>query len=281
MAFWLPPTIYRFRLRQAFGPREWSKVGEMRLHVLSDLHLSVAPMAVPASGADVVILAGDIARPREAIAWASGFAKPVLYVPGNHEFYGNSIAATAAELKALSAGTNIRVLDGDELVLDGVRFVGATLWTDFRLFGEGAERAEAMRQAQRFIRDFSRIRAADAADAAFTPADSVVLFERHAAWLAERLAAPHVGPTVVISHHAPSRRSIHPRFADSPLNACFVSDAERLLDGGRVRLWIHGHTHDSFDYRVNGTRVVCNPRGYAKDGVNENPSFDPLLSLEI
>jgi hypothetical protein len=86
---------------------------------------------------------------------------------------------------------------------------------------------------------------------------------------------------VVITHHAPSRNSVHPRFACSPLSACFVSNAERLLDGSRVQLWIHGHTHDSFDYRVNGTRVICNPRGYAKDGVNENPRFDPDLTVDV
>jgi predicted phosphodiesterase len=246
----------------------------MKLNVLSDLHLSLGALAIPGNDADVVILAGDVARPREAIAWASGFAKPVLYVPGNHEFYGGSIAGTVEDLKRLSAGTNIRVLDDDEVIIDGVRFLGTTLWTDFRLFGEGEKRAAAMHEAQRFMRDFSRIRIGDSP---FTPKGSTALFARHAAWLERKLAQPHAGPTVVITHHAPSRKSIHPRFADSLLNACFVSDAERLIDGSRARLWIHGHTHDSFDYFVNGTRVLCNPRGYAKDGVNENPSFDANL----
>ena len=74
---------------------------------------------------------------------------------------------------------------------------------------------------------------------------------------------------------------MHPRFAGSLLNACFVSDAEHLLGAGRTGLWVHGHTHDSFDYAVNGTRVICNPRGYARDGVNENPHFDPGLVIEV
>jgi hypothetical protein len=86
---------------------------------------------------------------------------------------------------------------------------------------------------------------------------------------------------VVITHHAPSRKSIHPRFEGSLLNACFVSDAERLLGAARIRLWVHGHTHDTFDYLVKGTRVVCNPRGYAKGGVNENLRFDPNLTIDI
>ncbi len=250
----------------------------MKFNVLSDLHLSRGALAIPANDADAVVLAGDIARPKEAIAWASGFAKPVLYVAGNHEFYGGSIAGTVAELKRLSAGSKIHVLDDDEVIIEGVRFLGTTLWTDFMLFGEGEKRAAAMREAQRFMRDFSRIRLGESP---FTPEASAALFKRHAAWLERKLAEPYAGPTVVITHHAPSRKSIHPRFADSLMNACFVSDAEYLIDGSRARLWIHGHTHDSFDYTVNGTRVLCNPRGYAKDGVNENPLFDVNLSVEV
>jgi Icc-related predicted phosphoesterase len=86
---------------------------------------------------------------------------------------------------------------------------------------------------------------------------------------------------VVITHHAPSRKSIHPRFADSLMNACFVSDAEHLIERSGACLWIHGHTHDSFDYPVSGTRVVCNPRGYARNGVNENRSFDRNLLVTV
>ena len=246
----------------------------MKLKVLSDLHLSRGALAIPQTDSDALVLAGDIARPREAVAWAAGFAKPVLYVPGNHEFYGSSLAGTVAELKRLCAGTGIRVLDKDEVILSGVRFLGTTLWTDFMLFGQGEERAAAMREAQRFMRDFSRIEQ-------FTPAASAALFADHARWLKARLAEPHDGPTVVITHHAPSRASIHPRFAGSLLNACFVSDAQALVAASGARLWVHGHTHDSFDYRINGTRVVCNPRGYARDGENENARFDPDLVVEV
>ena len=253
--------------------------GLVKLNILSDLHLSFGALEIPRNAADAVILAGDIARPAEAISWASGFSKPVLYVPGNHEFYGGSIAGTTAELKRLCTGTNVHLLDNDEVIIAGVRFLGTTLWTDFMLFGEGERRAEAMRQAVSFMRDFSRIRSGEAA--LFTPADSAALFNIHSAWLERKLCEPHARATVVITHRGPSRLSIHPRFADSLLNACFVSDAERLIDAARARLWIHGHTHDSFDYRLNGTRLVCNARGYTKDGVNENPLFDPDFLVEI
>jgi len=250
----------------------------VKLNVLSDLHLSLGALAIPVNDADAVVLAGDVARPAAAIAWAAGFGKPVLYVPGNHEFYGGSIAGTLEELKRLGAGTNVRVLDNDEAIVEGVRFLGTTLWTDFMLFGEGEKRGAAMKEAQRFMRDFSRIRLGDAP---FSPEASAALFAQHAEWLASKLAERHPGPTVVITHHAPSPRSIHPRFADSLLNACFVSNLEQLLDRSRACLWIHGHTHDSFDYLASGTRVLCNPRGYAKNGVNENPRFDPSLVVTI
>ena len=253
----------------------------MKLQILSDLHLGSGGFEPPATAADVVILAGDIARPKEAVPWAKQFGKPVLYVAGNHEFYGGSIDGTLQTLKQSCTGSPVQVLDDSEIVLGGVRFLGSTLWTDFELFEEAARRSEAMAEAQRLIRDFSRIRRLEAAQAVFTPQDSADLFRRHADWLSRRLEVPFNGPTVVITHHAPSPGSIHPRFADSLLNACFVSAAEYLLDGRRVQLWIHGHTHDSFDYRVNGTRVVCNPRGYVKDGVNENPCFDPALVIDI
>jgi predicted phosphodiesterase len=253
----------------------------MKLHVLSDLHLSVSGLEPPQTDADVVILAGDVARPAEAIAWASCFPQPVLYVIGNHEFYGGDINGTTRELKRLSRGTNVRVLDCAETVIGGVRFLGATLWSDFMLFGAGEQRDWAIMQACAFVRDFSRIRLNETADTLFSPADAATLFGRHVSWLEARLATPFPGPTVVITHHAPSPRSIHPRFADLPLNACFVSDVEHLLDGQRVALWVHGHTHDSFDYVANGTRVVCNPRGYAKNGINENPAFDPELIIDL
>jgi Icc-related predicted phosphoesterase len=131
------------------------------------------------------------------------------------------------------------------------------------------------------MRDFQRIRLHEGADTLLTPEHSAALFQRHAHWLQQRLAESHAGPTVVITHHAPSPRSIHPRFAGAPVNVCFVSDAEHLLGANRVQLWVHGHTHDSFDYDVAGTRVVCNPRGYLREGQQENARFDPALVIEL
>jgi predicted phosphodiesterase len=249
----------------------------MRLHILSDLHLSAHGMPPPDVAADVTILAGDIRRPAtEAMQWAAGLNRPVLYVPGNHEFYGGSIPQVRQALARSAREHGIQLLDQGTRTIGGVRFVGATLWTDFGLFGaEGKDLA--MTLSAQFMRDFAAIRNADGS--VFTPADACALFAEQHAWLASVLEQPCAGPTVVITHHAPTPRSVHPRFADSPVSAAFVSDCSALM--GRAALWIHGHTHDSFDYTVNGTRVVCNPRGYGADGVNENPHFDPCLCIDI
>lgn len=254
----------------------------VKLQILSDLHLSVQEMAPVVTDADIVILAGDVARPPAAMAWARRFAKPVVYVPGNHEFYGASLPETVAQLQDLAQGSQVHVLDNQAVVLHGVRFLGSTLWTDFQVAGTGAQRDAAMAQSIQFNRDFSRIRLHGGADAPlFTPQDSAVLFARNARWLDSQLAAPFSGPTVVVTHHAPALPSVAAQFAGSPLNVNFVSDASWLLAGRRAALWIHGHMHHRCDYTVDGTRVLCNPRGYAREGVPENPEFDPAFTVEL
>lgn len=253
----------------------------MRLAVLSDLHLSVAEMAVPSIDCDAVILAGDIARPPQAIAWARQFPQPVIYVPGNHEYYGGSLSGTLAALRELSVGSRVHILERDELRLDGVRFLGCTLWTDFRLLADECERAASMLQASQLIRDFSRIRLDETSDTLFTPLASRQIFDQSVAWLDGKFSESFAGPTVVISHHAPSPGSINPKYAGSSVNPSFVSDLEPQLRHWKAPLWIHGHVHDSYDYRVQSTRVLCNPRGYARSGVPENPSFDPQLVVTI
>ena len=249
----------------------------MRLHILSDLHLGVRYMSPPAVEADVTILAGDICRPpAAAMTWAATLGRPVLYVPGNHEFYGGSIPEVRQSLARNAGDYGIQLLDQDTRVIGGVRFVGATLWTDFALFG--AERKDlAMDASAKFMRDFKVIRNADGS--VLTPADSCALFAEQYAWLASVLETRFDGPTVVVTHHAPTPHSVHPRFADSLVSAAFASDCTALM--GRAVLWVHGHTHDSFDYTVNGTRVVCNPRGYCPEGVVENPQFNPNLCLAV
>jgi len=253
----------------------------MKLHVLSDLHLSVQGLPPPGTDADLVILAGDIARPQPAVHWARSLGKPTLYVPGNHEFYGGSMPGVLRELRQLTDGTNVRILDNEEVRFGDVRFLGSTLWSDFRFDPPGAARELARREALEKVHDFRRIFVDEEQHEVFTPAASAALFDRNAAWLEAQLRTPWRGTTVVITHHAPSALSVHPKFAGSPLNACFASHLDRLLDGALAQLWIHGHMHHSVDRQVRGTRLLCNPRGYAPGGQVENPDFDPGFCIEV
>jgi predicted phosphodiesterase len=259
----------------------------LRLHVLSDLHVEVAPFVPPDTGADVVVLAGDIHNGTHGLDWAvRAFPRTrVVYVPGNHEYYDAERTATARALAVRAAKLGVTLLDNAEAVIDGVRFLGTTLWTDFCL--DGVERrAEVMALSRPYIVDFRAIRNGDGP---FTPEASVDLHVAARAWLEARLAVPFDGKTVVVTHHAPHPGSVHARFANHPANGGFVSNLEPLM--GRAAAWVHGHTHNSFDYRVLGTRVICNPRGYVlmkqrPDAAEptiikaENPEFDPAMTVD-
>ena len=247
----------------------------MKLHILNDLHIEFEDFTPPATDADVVILAGDIGVGVEGLRWAeTRFPdRPVIYVPGNHEFYHHDIALID-ELKA-QAPDHIHVLNDDWLVIDGVRFPGSILWTDFALFGE-ADKFFAMQQARQQMTDFSIIQNGGRC---FTPEDAIQFHTASRVWLAAMLAEPFAGKTVVVTHHAPSPQSVHPRYANDLLTPAFASNLENLMDGDRAALWVHGHMHESYDYEIYGTRVVCNPRGYAPNALN--PDFRSDLVIEV
>ena len=262
----------------------------MRLLILSDLHLEVwredAP-AIDLSGRpDAVILAGDIDTGASAIAWAARTfgALPVLYVHGNHEGYGHQLEQMQDDVRkactrANAQGAHIRLLDGDAVELNGVRFLGATLWTDFLLFG--AERQEeALNAAQAYMPDYQRISTGGIDARLLCAQDTAALHARHKAWLAQQLAQPFDGRTVVITHMAPSMRSVEERFATNLGSPAFASQLDALV--AQADLWVHGHMHASLDYRIEDCRVVCNPCGYQMaDGMPENEQFNPGLTIDL
>lgn len=272
----------------------------MKIRIFSDLHLEMSerhpPWDPPQADADVVVLAGDIHNGTVAVDWAERTfpGQPVLYVPGNHEYYDGEYHEVAAALRSRTRNSNVRLLDNDETVIGGVRFLGSTLWTDFELFGAHT-REPAIAESRKFVVDFRAIRFAgesESGDGLFTPEQSVALHQAARAWLEGRLKDPFPGKTVVITHHAPHAQSVHPKWGTSLTSAAFVSNLDDLL--GKPVLWIHGHTHDGFDYVAQGTRVVANPMGYrrsnwkqAQDGSvppvvsYENPRFDPALVVEV
>ena len=229
----------------------------MRIRVFSDLHLEFAPFDPPPAEADIVVLAGDIDNGATGIEWAKDtFPAPLIYLAGNHEYYGGGFGEVQRAMQAASRDSAVRLLDCSECVIAGVRFLGCTLWSDYSL-APAADRAAAIEEARRVNPDYSLVRRGDRK---FSPEDAIELCGRHRAWLEAELAKPFSGKTVVVTHFAPHPKSIAPAYANHPANPGFVVDLEPLM--GRAALWIHGHTHTFFDYRMNGTRVVCNPRGY-------------------
>ncbi|KVC83069.1 metallophosphoesterase [Burkholderia ubonensis] len=280
----------------------------MKIRVLSDLHLeSNLPDVIPHADADLVVLAGDIHNHAEGLRWAAETFDPevpVIYVPGNHEYYDGEFGALEAAMRdAARALDNVHYLHNDTYVDPAGRFrvLGTTLWTDFALFGaDDASVARAIDAASRVMLDFKGLiqvtwphdaavhAGSDApergAERDFTPADALALHRRSRAWLEAQLAVPFAGTTIVVTHHAPHRRSLAERYAQDPVSAGFVNDLAGLVRAP-VALWVHGHTHTSFDYVTEGgTRVVCNPRGYIRrrTGELENTAFawDKVVVLD-
>lgn len=249
----------------------------MKLLVLSDLHLEFEPLTPPAVEADVIVLPGDIWTKDNGIYWARETwpDKPIIYVAGNHEYYRTERNAMLKTLRTSARETDVHFLENDEVMLDGVRFLGCTLWTDFLLFG-WKKRLDCMQDGWENLNDFKLIHEGQER---FMPEDAIRLFKESKTWLSAKLSEKHDGSTVVVTHHLPSMKSVSARYSQDLLSACFASNVDELL--GHSETWIHGHTHDRFDYAVNGTRVVCNPRGYVQNGIQENPEFDPALVIDI
>lgn len=247
----------------------------MKIQIVSDLHVEMADFVLPDTGADVVVMAGDIGVGLGGLEWivGQGINKPVVYVPGNHEFYEYDLGLI--DVLKSEAPPNVHVLNNDWIEIDGVRFVGSILWTDFLLFGE-ADKFFAMQEAAKSMSDFYLI---SIGGRRFTPQDAIGLHEQSRTWLEAVLAEPYPGRTVVVTHHAPSSASVHPRFARNLLTPAFASNLESMMGAERVALWVHGHMHDLFDYEIYGTRVVCNPRGYARYEFTNN--FCPDFVVEV
>lgn len=245
----------------------------MRIHLLSDLHNEFSAFTPERLDCDVVILAGDIDLKARGVEWTKkAFSIPVLYVPGNHEFYGGHLTHTLQKLRA-AQDDRVRVLDRDEVILAGVRFLGATMWTDFAATDNPHI---AGFSAQNALNDFRQIRTENYRR--IRPADLIAQSVQTKDWLRTKLAEPFAGPTVVITHHAPTLRSLQDNpHAGTHLDAAFANRWDDLMGCDQVALWVHGHSHTAADYDVAGTRVVCNPRGYP----GEETGFCPDLVIEV
>lgn len=271
----------------------------MKLQLLSDLHLEANPdfVAAPAPGADLLVLAGDVgsyqarsAGPMTEPDWGlqrfsplsqyAGWPVPVLYVPGNHEYDALDFDQAHDGLRAACDRLGIRWLEREQLLIDGVRFVGTTLWSDYDALALRAEPARALQQrgkafraANFYLEKMATQRAGALFDAAAMREQALVC--QH--WLDQALARPHDGPTVVVTHFAPSLRSADPRYGLMPGTAGFCNALDGWLE--RADLWLHGHLHCAHDYRVGRCRVVANPLGYASK--HEQRDFRPDFCVEV
>jgi Icc-related predicted phosphoesterase len=246
----------------------------MRIQLFSDLHLEFGDFTPPRPAADVLVVAGDLHVGRRGLAWlARHYADmPIVYVLGNHEHYRENVDFLAAKLRA-EAPPNLHVLERDQVVLHGTRFLGATLWTDYELHGDANQ---GMACALASMNDHARIRRGERYQR-FAPRDARMTHIATRDWLGARLAEHFDGPTVVVTHHSPSRASVEQLDGEHALLPCYASDLSSLC-GEDVQLWLHGHVHQPTDHRIAGTRVLCNPRGYAPDLLVRG--FQPDLVIE-
>jgi Icc-related predicted phosphoesterase len=245
----------------------------MKIHLLSDLHHEIHAFtpSLRAQEADAVVLAGDIDIKARGMAWAREmFACPVVYVPGNHEYYNGHLDDTLAKMRA-AACDRVRVLDCDEWVIGGVRFLGATGWTDYSATGNASE---AEWEAEQSMTDFRKIRVRSYRKV--RPLDFIKRNERARQWLRDRLSEAFEGPTVIVTHHAPSVLSLARTETVNHLGAAYANPWEALMEVPDT-VWLHGHTHLAVDYTFKGTRVIANPRGYPKEKTGFNP--DLLVDL--
>lgn len=287
---------------------------KMKIKIVSDLHLEFSDILINNNqGADVLILSGDIViaedlhdhpeyvntSDQQAIANGTGLGKRqmaaqryrdflkrcsfqfphVILIAGNHEFYNGKFHAGLDYLRAECAKfTNVYFLENDTKVIDGVVFVGATLWTDMN-------KGDPITQSciRDMMNDFRVIKNDRKEYTRLKPSDVMARHIQSKHYFQQVLDNHKDGVCVVVGHHSPSYQSVHPQYANEFLmNGGYHSDlSEFILDRPQIKLWTHGHTHHALDYMIGDTRIVCNPRGYETASYSEDTGWDPDKIIEI
>ena len=222
------------------------------------------------------------ARPSAGALRAPDIAPDLLYVPGNHEWYGSEIDSARLKLARQRRDHGVELLDPGVVDVDDVRCVGATLWTDFRLDPTPHAETRAHHEVGAFMPDFKgAIRHYDGEKGRFTTGESALRHAAHRAFIERELArveADGVETVVVITHHAPSPICMRPWYRNSKVNAAFASNLDEVIERYQPRLWIHGHIHDRVDERIGATRIVANPHGFC---LTEEADFEPNLIITV
>jgi Icc-related predicted phosphoesterase len=254
----------------------------MKMQPFSDLHIDVHPIKKISivEGVDVVVVAGDTCegalKAFEHLRRIVPIEIPIVMILGNHEYYRRFVPNELALAHAHAPAFNIHVLENETITLGGIQFIGATLWTNYEAFGE-AKKAAAMSARAAGMNDHRLIGWQKQPWLRFRPREAAIMHDQSAAYIEQVLANSSADRCAVVTHHAVHWNSVDPKYTADPLTAAFVSDMSTLIETYQPALWIHGHTHNSSDYFVGNTRIICNPHGYAL----ENPHFDGALVVEI
>jgi len=280
----------------------------MKFYLADDLHLEFSDFRLPKDPEAILLLAGDIClgsvfkqgrtdqkalkltpRFREFFETVSRDFKKVYWIAGNHEFYYGHWDTTRDFMREGVKDTNVTVLEKEWVDLgDDVHLYGATFWTDFK-----NNNPNVMSIARNYMNDYNLINATRDSDIPYAKREGTlipqIVYDDHVAAraaLEAGLAERKGKKVIVMTHHAPSMTSSHPRYGktDNPVNWAYCSELDQfVMDNPTIRYWVHGHTHESHDYMLGGTRVICNPRGYSyrDNGVDENHSFKNDLSFEV
>lgn len=248
---------------------------KMKIQLFSDLHVEFDSFEPACGQADVVVFAGDIEIGVKGVKWIEslGIDKPIIYVLGNHEYYKHTYPELVSKAKAELLGSNIHLLENESIVIDGVNFHGCTLWTDFELFGDpriaGYECQQVMTDYRKIrkLPGYSRLRSLDVA----------LIHKKSRKWLSESLKSSS-GPSVVVTHHAPSLQSAPDKYKEDIVTSAYASNMEAFINEHKPDIWLHGHMHNSSNYKLGDCRVVCNPRGYKGE---YNPDFVHELLIEL
>lgn len=260
----------------------------MKLWIMSDLHqefdeLTWRPSQAPDH--DVLILAGDIhVGARQSVDYAASLSdKPVILVAGNHESYGHEITQNLANMRIASAQyPHLHFLENDAVNIDGVRFIGATLWTDLRQHPL-TPIGEVARTLRRGMNDYRRIKILRSDGVGLKRLDPRHALGMHRAsqnFLLGELQARRPGTKmVVVTHHSPSILGCSPAQRNEPLASAYASNLDTMIYEHRPTLWVHGHTHHGHQTTIGETRLVSNARGYVADGTGA--PFNPEFVLEV
>ena len=257
-----------------------------RFLVYSDLHYEFGSRFMPPAHlkgtVDGVLLAGDILGGLHAMRHARQISDaveaPAILITGNHEFYGHVVEHLLDELRA-SSTEQARFLECDTAEIAGTRILGTTLWTDFNLNPELRE--QALSDIGWMLNDYRKILRVLRGDN-LCRVDTDYILAAHVAcreWLACELETAFDGPTIVLTHTAPSRRSITSHGSHQVISAAFASDLEQFILDHKIDAWAHGHVHDSVDYLVGNTRIVSNPYGYER--FEQNKEFNSDFIVEV